>query len=467
MAFQSFLFIFGFLPAVLAGYHLSRARPALQRWWLAACSWVFYAYAGWGAVPVLAASILLNFWISTRLGPEAPGGGRWLRLGLSLNILLLLVFKYAGFAAANFNALAGTRFPAPHLVLPLGVSFFSIQQVIFLVDRHQGVTERQRFADYVLFVCWFPYILAGPITRWKEVMPQMHAAGRRGLDAEAISRGLTLFVLGLAKKVLIADSFEKTVASVYSRPAEAGFLGAWIGVIAFALQLYYDFSGYTDMARGIAQGLNITLPENFRDPFRALSIIEFWQRWHITLTNFITNYIYSPMIRAWGRPTFRKAMWATFLAMTIAGLWHGASWCFVVFGVWHGLGFVVNHLWRKSKRRLPEGICWAVNTAFVLIGFVFFRSATLADAMRLLGVMLRPAGLTVAGLRSALAVATVAEWAAFVIAIGLVCAPVRAAGAAESGSLRPRFAAALAVVFFLTLVVMNSKATVTFIYRQF
>jgi D-alanyl-lipoteichoic acid acyltransferase DltB (MBOAT superfamily) len=333
------------------------------------------------------------------------------------------------------------------------------------VDRHQGVTPRVRLLDYALFVSWFPYIVAGPITRWTDVIPQFPAGNVR-LSDENLARGTMLFVFGLSKKVILASAFANWADLGFQHPSGLGLMGAWLATAGFALQLYFDFSGYTDMARGAALLLNVRLPENFDNPFRSLSITEFWQRWHMTLTNFIMSYIYTPILRA-RRPTFRRALFATLITMTIAGIWHGAAWGYALFGLWHGVGLAMNMAWRKYKKNMPDRIAWCVTAAFVLVGFAFFRAPTLGGAWTVIRSMLIPAHLGGPTFMEMVADRQPTRLLSILAGIGLLFYPATAAQIATQARLQPRLAAALAVCLFICLISMNSKPITGFIYRQF
>jgi D-alanyl-lipoteichoic acid acyltransferase DltB (MBOAT superfamily) len=466
MLFHSFEFMFLFLPVVVAGYAAwGRASANASKLWLILSSLVFYGWSEPRALPVLAVSISFNYWVSLGLGPDFVTSGRRLRLALATNILALGVFKYAGFADSNLNAILGTNWSFPALLLPLGISFFTVQQIMFLVDRHQGVTQRPRLLDYVLFVSWFPYIVAGPITRWRDVIPQFPTDDVSVQD-ENLARGTILFVLGLAKKVILASAFANWADAGFEHPGGLGLAGAWLATSGFALQLYFDFSGYTDMARGAALMLNVRLPENFDNPFRAFSITEFWQRWHMTLTNFIMSYIYTPILRA-RRPTFRRALFATVVTMTIAGIWHGAAWGYALFGFWHGVGLASNMAWRKYKKTMPDALAWCVTAAFVLVGFAFFRAHTPGDALVVIRSMFVPAHTSGPTFVEMMADREPTRVASLLAGISLLFYPATAAQIAEQARLRPRLAAALAFCLFLCVIMMNSKPVTGFIYRQF
>ncbi|HYA18253.1 MAG TPA: MBOAT family O-acyltransferase [Bryobacteraceae bacterium] len=465
MPFHSFEFIFVFVPLSVAGYALlGRASATSARVWLILSSLVFYAWAGSRALPILAASIVFNYWIAGRLDPESPKSARLLKLALAVNLAALAFFKYTGFLADNIRTLSGASWTVPALILPLGISFFTVQQIMFLVDRHQGLIDQPGFSDYALFVSWFPYTVSGPITRWKDVIPQMPAEAR--VESENLARGTILFTLGLAKKVILAAAFSHWADTGFAHAASLGLMGSWLATAGFALQLYFDFSGYTDMARGVAMMFGVRLPENFNNPFRSLTITEFWQRWHMSLTHFITNYIYTPILRA-RRPTFRRGIYATFITMTLAGIWHGASWTFALFGLWHGIGLAANSVWRRYGRPLPAAAAWLLAMAFVLTGFAFFRAQSPADALAVIRQMFLPAHLGGPGFTEMLSDPQPTRTISMIAGIALLFYPANASGIAEKSVLRPRLAAALAFCLFVCVVLMNSKPVEGFIYRQF
>jgi alginate O-acetyltransferase complex protein AlgI len=465
MAFHSFLFIFIFFPIVVVGYALwGRLSVDAAKVWLITSSVVFYAWSGPRALPFLVLSILLNYWVSGRIATAADSG-KYLKLALVANIAALGVFKYSAFASNNIRTIFGGHWSVPELVLPLGISFFTVQQIMFLVDRHQGVAPRPRFLDYALFVSWFPYIVAGPITRWRDVIPQF-PVGKASLHDDNLARGTILFILGLVKKVILSSSFSNWADIGFEHPNGVGLMGAWLATSAFGLQLYFDFSGYTDMARGVALIFNVNLPENFNNPFWSRSIAEYWQRWHMSLTAFITNYIYTPILRA-KRPTFRRAIYATVVTMTIAGIWHGAAWVYALFGLSHGIGLAVNTAWRKYKRTMPEALAFCTTAAFVLVGFAFFRARTVGDAWTLIHSMFLPAHLAGPTLTAMTADREPARLFSSVVGVVLLFWPATASQFANQINLRPRLAFALALCLFLCLMSMNSTPVTGFIYRQF
>ncbi len=417
MLFNAPEFILAFLPVTLAVFFLL-GRLGLTRLcvvWLVLASVFFY---GWWNPPfagLLLGSLAFNFWAGRRL-LRAPTKGM-LVFAIGANLAALGWFKYAGFLALTIDQLTGLGLPIPEVILPLGISFYTFQQVGYLVDAHDGLAEEAGFWDYALFISFFPQLVAGPIVHHREVLTQFRKEETFRPNLELIAVGLTVFVIGLAKKVLLADNLSPIVAGVFG-PAQDGvapdMVDAWVASLAYALQLYFDFSGYSDMAIGLGLMFGIRLPINFFSPFKAASIIEFWSRWHITLTRFITAYIYNPLtLRATkarmlaGKPPLRKnapkagpflalLAWPTMATMTIAGIWHGAGWQFLIFGLLHGAYITINHAWRavRQVRKIgPEqgrrfrALGVGLTFLCVLVSFVFFRSASVEHALTILGAM--------------------------------------------------------------------------------
>jgi alginate O-acetyltransferase complex protein AlgI len=304
--------------------------------------------------------------------------------GLTANILLLCWFKYMDFFISTSNDLLGTQLPLLKIILPLGISFFTITQIAFLVDAYEGLVEERNLLNYALFVTFFPHLLAGPILHHKEMMPQFERLRNKVLSWKNLYLGLMLFFIGLFKKTVIADSFSSWATTGFDSTQPLNFFSAWFASLSYTFQLYFDFSGYSDMAVGIGWMFNISLPVNFNSPYKATGMIDFWKRWHITLTNFVTTYLYTPILRAFGRITFTRSLVAIFLAMLISGFWHGAGWTFIIWGGMHGAGLVVNHVWKKKKLPMTPFLGWLITFAFVNFSFVFFRAKSLASARNVL-----------------------------------------------------------------------------------
>ncbi len=390
MSFHSFTFIFALLPVTVAGYFVLGRLPD-RRWaksWLIIASLVFFTASSARDLPLLAGSVAFNWLIAIQLMKKdaSPTSRRTLFIvGISTNIAFLCYFKYATFFLQGFDLVLGAKVAVPHPSFPLGISFYTICQIMFLVDCYEGLVEEHNTLDHFVFAGFFPYVTMGPIVRWKQVVPQLNDPKGWSPNSDNVAKGLFVFVIGFFKKVVLADSFFRWADAAFRYDHPLSLIGGWIGATAFAFQLYFDFGGYTDMAIGAALMLNISLPQNFNAPFRARSIIDYWRRWHITLSNFITTYLYTPMIRAMARVTFPKALLATFAAMVIAGFWHGANWTFIIFGSLHGMALVLNQFWRKMKWPIPEPLAWIATFVFVIVSLVFFRSSSVTQAIHIIG----------------------------------------------------------------------------------
>jgi len=395
MLFNSAGFIFLYLPIVLAGaFLLARHRPGWVIGWLALASFAFYAAWDWRFLPLLLLSILGNYLVGLRI-LVARAAGRsakaWLVLGLAANLLLLGVFKYAGFFATTGTALLGLSKPDLGIVLPLGISFFTFTQIAFLVDAARGGVQSRRADSYALFVAYFPHLIAGPILHHGEMIPQFERKDAFRFDWENIAVGLTIFAIGLFKKVVLADGIAPLVGPVFDAAAAGHAVStdqAWLGVLAYTLQLYFDFSGYSDMAIGLSRMLGVQLPINFNSPYKAASAIDFWRRWHMTLSRFLRDYLYFPL--GGNRLGPKRRMLNLMIVMLLGGLWHGAGWTYVVWGGLHGLYLVANHLWRgvAGAGRMPMPVARALTFLAVLFAWVVFRATDLPSALQLWGSML-------------------------------------------------------------------------------
>ena len=390
MLFNSIEFIFIFLPVSFFIYFfLNKRRLTLaSKAWLITASLFFYGYWNIVYLPLILGSVFFNFFIAKLMvnNPSHLNLSKKsiLQIGLIFNVALLAYFKYADFFISNTNIVFGSELRMLNLALPLAISFFTLQQIAFLVDTYEGLAKEKKFLDYAVFVTFFPQLIAGPIVHHKEMMPQFNNIKNKVLNIKNIVLGIFIFSIGLFKKVVIADTFSQWATAGFDTASSLNFIESWITSISYTFQLYFDFSGYTDMAIGAALIFNIRLPINFNSPLKSTGIIEFWQRWHITLSNFITSYIYTPIVRSYKVLTFNKAMIATFITFLIAGLWHGASWMFVMFGALHGLALVVNNYWNTYRFKLNKVLAWLITFNFVNIAFVFFRAKEWEDAMKVL-----------------------------------------------------------------------------------
>lgn len=388
MLFNSYAFVFGFLPVALVAYawlrRLIDPRPLLAA--LLVLSLAFYALWDWRLLPLLLASIACNAWIAGRMARAVAIRGRrvWLRLGLAVNLGLLFACKYAG-AVATLAApgAVGAAWLAT-LPLPLGISFFTLQQVAYLIDLHRGAPVDRQPLHYPLFVAFFPHLIAGPLIHHAEYARQLRHVGQRPL-ARDWAVGGTIFTLGLAKKVLLADQLAPFADPTFAAAAAGSVpvpAAAWLAALAWTLQLYFDFSGYSDMAIGLARMFGIVFPLNFASPYRATSIIDFWRRWHITLSRFLRDYLYIPL---GGNRLGRVRQQINLLAtMAIGGMWHGAGVAFLVWGCLHGLLLAANHGWRRLGPAWspPLPLAWASTFLAVIVAWVPFRTADLAAATR-------------------------------------------------------------------------------------
>ncbi|WP_445219184.1 MBOAT family O-acyltransferase [Bradyrhizobium sp. Pa8] len=420
MLFNSYPFILLFLPAVLAGYFwLGRRSNLAPVIWLALASLAFYAIGSWQFVALLLSSIAFNYGvgyllIAAKLAPMQRKAV--LALGVVGDLLVLGIFKYAGFVAENINALAGTHV-AVHILLPVGISFYTFTQIAFLVDAYRGQVAHYALPHYALFVTYFPHLIAGPILHHKDMIPQFERKETKYPDAHLILCGIIIFAIGLFKKTCLADGIQPLVALAFEARSPS-FDQAWCGVLAYTFQLYFDFSGYSDMAIGISLMFGIFLPVNFNSPYKATSIVEFWRRWHMTLSQFLRDYLY---ISLGGNRRGRVLRYVNLMiTMLLGGLWHGAAWTFVVWGVLHGAYLCVNHAFNALAPNVPTllvhpvRIVGAVLTFLaVVVAWVFFRAESVTWALRVLHAMADPSNI-VLGREEIAALVLVSIYAALV-----------------------------------------------------
>tara|TARA_R110002110_G_scaffold91264_1_gene237362 strand:- start:12218 stop:13771 length:1554 start_codon:yes stop_codon:yes gene_type:complete len=401
--FNSFEFIFLFLPVSLAGYFLLARYSTFEMalGFLVLASLFFYGYWNPAYLLLILFSIVFNFAIGRRLAIGQSSTNRFLfLLGIVVNLSLLGYFKYANFFVDNLNAVLGTHWSIGNIFLPLAISFFTFQQISYLVDAWQGKTSEYNFLHYCLFVCFFPQLIAGPIVHHREILPQFMRPENLSPNWSNFAVGVSIFALGLFKKTVIADSLSVYVSPVYDTTGgEIDFFLAWGSTLAYTFQLYFDFSGYSDMAVGCARMFGVRLPVNFFSPYKSTSIIEFWRRWHITLSRFLRDYLY---IALGGNRKGRYRRYVNlFLTMLLGGLWHGAGWPFVVWGALHGTYLMINHGWKKLTdtanfnlvdNRLYTTFCWAVTFVAVVFSWVYFRAPTLEQANHIALAMLGQSG---------------------------------------------------------------------------
>lgn len=385
MLFNSYLFILFFLPVCVAVYfllhHIGQVKAA--KIWLLGMSLWFYGYFNPSYVLIICGSILFNFGVSKLLLAQKRAGaekaGRAVMIfGVAANVALLFYFKYFDFFLENINALFHADFTMRNIVLPLGISFFTFQQISYVADSYRGETEGYTLLDYAVFVSFFPQLVAGPIVLHSELIPQLRDPARRRPKAEYLARGLYLFAAGLFKKVIVADTLGNLVSLGFGGIEILTSIDVLLVIVCYALQLYYDFSGYSDMATGIASMFHIDLPVNFDSPYKARSILKFWDRWHMTLTRFLRQYIYFPLGGS------RKGRVRTYvnimIVFLVSGFWHGANWTFVVWGLLHGIAEVITRRFRNTWSRIPAFLQWLLTFGFVSCAFLIFRADSLSQA---------------------------------------------------------------------------------------
>lgn len=388
MLFNSYEFMFLFLPLTFAVFFYlgHKGKKELATLWLVLASFFFYGYWDVRYVPLLFGSICFNYLVGRQL-EQCNGHRVWLTFGIVINVLLLGYFKYTDFFLGTVNEVAGVDlFDLPHIVLPLGISFFTFTQTAYLVDAYRGEAKNQSFLTYCEFVTIFPHLIAGPIINHKDMIPQFVADKTFRINYENIALGLTIFTFGLFKKVVIADKLAIYANEAFSHTDTLNCVEAWVGALSYTLQLYFDFSGYSEMAIGLALLFNLKMPVNFNSPYQARSIIDFWRRWHMTLGLWVKNYLYIPM--GGNRHGELRKMRNLFVSMLIIGLWHGAGWTFIIWGGLHGILLMINHAWRKTGIALPKICNWGMTFLCVMICWVFFRAGSVSEATLVLGNLL-------------------------------------------------------------------------------
>jgi alginate O-acetyltransferase complex protein AlgI len=510
MLFSSYIFIGVFLPVTLIVYRLLclTRHPRLPFLWLVVASFFFYGWWNPIHVPLLMASIVANYLIGLRLtalasqsrlavgqprlavGQPQSANVAWkkrrlLIAGIAGNLLVLAYFKYSVFIAENVGALTGLDFGIRAIALPLGISFFTFQKVAYLADAAEGKAAEYRFLDYCLFVTFFPQLIAGPIVHHSQMMPQFRRPEAMRFSNADLALGLTFFIAGLWKKVVLADTMAAYASPVFAAAGEQGLSAwdAWTGALAYSLQLYFDFSGYSDMAIGLGVLFGIRLPFNFNSPYKAVNIIDFWRRWHMTLSKFLRDYLYVPL--GGNRKGRARRYLNLFLTMLLGGLWHGAAWTFVIWGMLHGVFLIVNHGWRALMAQTRAGstetvagrwIARGLTFLCVMVAWVFFRAESLGDAMSMLSAMAGMNGWT-AGLP---AITDFHEYREQILILALLAvtflAPntqewIMGEGRANTGSLVPRWrftplwAGVAAACFLFTLTQLSAVSE--FIYFNF
>jgi len=456
MLFQSQVYVLAFLPITVALYYAVAGSAVLRQWVLILASLFFY---GWWdpRFIVLVVSQITATWLLA-LAYERSGAKAWLVAGVVLNLASLGTFKYLDFLLGSFETASGIVFPRAHLMLPIGISFFSFQLISYLIDRMRGDAPLYPFRPFALFVLVFPHVIAGPIVRHNELVPQFAESPLRDGTWMRIGAGLVIFTVGFAKKVLLADKLAGPVDTLFTQAAQRtlDFGEAWTAALGFSFQLFLDFSAYTEMAIGTALLFGLVLPENFRRPYLSADLRDFWRRWHISLSNFLRDYLYIPL--GGSRHGAGRYAVATLITMGLCGLWHGAGWTYVAWGLWHGIGLIACRAWQQLGRPMPALAGWAITMLFVLIGWVVFRASGFGVA----GSILR----SLAGLNGFGGVLAEAK---LIVLAGLASALIPSAHEMKDRLLRPMpvFAVATALLAAFCVLEVGRGAPVNFIYFQF
>lgn len=402
MLFNSYIFIFIFLPVTLALFHFFRVRVNFRSAIFVLTAGSLFYYGWWSPryLVLLGTLIILNYISAQAIifsQKFSAGISRGLLfMGIAGNLAVLCYYKYANFFVDNLNHAAGTNFILPAIVLPIGISFFTFQKIAFLVDIHQNKVKNIKFLDYALFVSFFPQLIAGPITHHSEIIPQFTRAHMK-VSLRSVQAGVVFFIIGLAKKVILADTAAKFAGPQFQAVAggmRLDFLSAWSAALSYSAQLYFDFSAYSDMAIGISQFFGINLPLNFDSPYKSANIIEFWRRWHMTLSRFLRDYLYIPL--GGNKKGKARRYINLFITMTLGGIWHGAGWTYAAWGMLHGVYLMINHSWRAAWETyagntkeffLLKKAGQIITFLSVVAGWVFFRSASLESAFVMLKSM--------------------------------------------------------------------------------
>lgn len=390
MLFNSYEFLFLFLPITFLIYFFltSKRLIILSRYFLVLSSLFFYGWWDFKYLFLILTSMGINFLFGKTFSRNKISNTfrkNLLFLGISINLGFLGYFKYSDFFISNLNNVFQSQIPLLNITLPLAISFFTFQQIAYLVDSYRNETKEYDFINYAVFVSFFPQLIAGPIVHHGEMMPQFSNLRNKLINYDNIVYGIFIFSIGLFKKVLLADKFAIWASTGFDNANYLNLIESWCTSIAYTFQLYFDFSGYTDMAIGVALLFNIRLPINFNSPYKALNIKDFWKRWHITLSRFLRDYIYIPL------GGNRKGEFVTYgnllITFLLGGIWHGAGWTFVFWGLLHGLALIIHRLWNKFNIRIYSWLSWLITFNFVNISWIFFRAKNWTDALKIFKAM--------------------------------------------------------------------------------
>lgn len=392
MLFHSLNYLLLFLPSVFVIYFLLRKFSNNDGKILLIFSGIFF-YGWWNIkfTPLIVFSILFNYFISKKILNLEENNKKKIILffGIFCNIIYLGIFKYTDFIINNLNFFFNTNIEVFNLPFPLAMSFFTFQTIAYLVDCYDGEIKKINLKNYSLFIVFFPQLIAGPIVKFNNMLPQFNFYENKSVKLKNILLGLTIILIGLFKKIILADNLSISVDYGFENYQNINFIEAWISSFSFTFQLYFDFSGYIDMATGSALLFNILLPKNFDSPFKATSLIIFWKSWHITLYNFLMNYIYFPILRSFKKINFINAMLVTLIVFIISGIWHGPSWGYIIFGTLHGIGLIINHTYNKNNfLKINKFFGWLLTINYVNFTLIFFRCENLESAFGVIKSMI-------------------------------------------------------------------------------
>ena len=391
MLFQSLIYLLLFLPSVFTLYFLLRKLTDNDGKILLIFSGIFF-YGWWNInfTPLIICSVLFNYYTSKVITNIENKSKKKLILlfGIFCNVIYLGIFKYTDFIIANINYFFQSDIEMLGLPFPLAMSFFTFQTIAYLVDCYDGEVKTNNLKDYFLFIIFFSQLIAGPIVKFNNMMPQFNSSENKSINSKNILLGLTIILIGLFKKIVLADNMSVNVDYGFNNFDSINFIESWITSFSFTFQIYFDFSGYVDMATGSALLFNVLLPKNFDSPFKATSLINFWKCWHITLFNFLMNYLYFPILRSLSKITFLKAMLVTLVVFIISGIWHGPTHGYIVFGILHGLGIVINHIFNQANiLKMNKFLSWLITITYINFTMIFFRCENLESAFSIIKSM--------------------------------------------------------------------------------
>lgn len=378
MLFNSYSFVFLFLPITIIGYYFLNAKQKykLSEVFLFAMSVIFYGLFDVSCLLIIAVSICINYALSQLMIRKSS---KWILItGIAFDVLLLCYFKYTNFVLNNLGKLFQTEFSLLDIIVPVGISFMTFQQISYLVDVYRNKEIKYCFREYALYAIFFPYVISGPIVRHNQLIPQLRDVSRKHFDAERFAKGLYAFALGMGKKILIADTFASVANVGFANVNNLNTLTALIAIFSYTIQIYFDFSGYSDMVIGIGYMFNLDMPVNFNSPYKATNIMDFWKRWHMSLTSFLTEYVYYPL--GGNRKGTVRTYINIFCVFLISGIWHGASWGFVAWGILHGLAQVFTRFFKRSILKMNKIVSWLLLFGFVNFSWIFFRADGLSGA---------------------------------------------------------------------------------------